>query len=248
MKAKLFVGLLCSATLLSACDKEYTGATEVRQSFVAKQKPNSAAVVRIDAGTYSTKIKVSKSITTFTLTNPNLSTSFSANTPSRLLDGGIFQNFELSPAELGQSFGLKGQVNTRTFDSAPFGQTNSCVYDSFQRRVCRPGYWERGRRYCEAEERYCHRVPDRSRDGYRCEWRYRPGRCYNEADRWIPGECHYETEYVYGRQTTTGFNRTTETALNVRIESANSNYLGNLKIQDKSNTVYIEQNVGPCIR
>ena len=87
MKTKLFVGLLSSATFLSACDKEYTGATEVRQSFVAKQKPNSAEVVRVDAGSYSTKVKVSKTTTTFTLTNASLSTSFSANTPSRLLDG-----------------------------------------------------------------------------------------------------------------------------------------------------------------
>jgi hypothetical protein len=93
MKQKYLISLLGAATLLAACDKEYTGVTKVTQTFVAKQKPDSAAVVRVEAGNYATKVKVSKDTTTLALG----ATTFAVRTPSRLNEGGIFQNFDLSP-------------------------------------------------------------------------------------------------------------------------------------------------------
>ena len=221
--------VICSLLIAGvACKEKVKGTAKVRSNFSVTKKPGSDKMMTIPSGNYHVEIKASNSKAKIELKGTKDKYKFKADLPDKIFKSTLYKDFKLSPKQLGQEIYIIGSSDTTNSDSAEYSKYESCVYDSYEEKVCTPGYYTGGDKVC---------VTIAADGAYKCTY---------TKKEWVSESCSWETSYIYGDQTVYGFDRTQTKTLKMTIKDRNSKRVAEMYFPNETKSYYVETGSSSC--
>ena len=222
-KALIAIGM---ALGLAACENQIDGTLKVDRTFKANVSARSQKkTVTITPGNYRLKLTTGPQTSKFALTDrsgeilefrvPGL------RTLRRDLEAG---HVSLPGSTINQEFDLDLKLDVSIIrESGTYTKNESCVYDTYERRVCTEG------------RRECHQRSGTNGDG--------PSDfdCYN-----VGGGCHTETETVYGTRYVTGYDQTQQRSSTLKLIKNGSTIATMRNGSERAITEFIQTSSSGC--